>query len=85
MAEADVEIVRTMIEAFRRRDNETVESLMSPEIEWDATRMAGVLPDLAGGYSGPEARGNSGEPGCRRGRRLSSSTNSEMLGARSSP
>jgi ketosteroid isomerase-like protein len=54
MAEADVEIVRTMIEAFRRRDNETVEGLMSPEIEWDATRMAGVLPDLAGVYSGPE-------------------------------
>jgi hypothetical protein len=46
--------VRSAIEAFRRRDVETMEALTSPEIEWDATRFADVVPDLAGVYHGIE-------------------------------
>jgi ketosteroid isomerase-like protein len=54
MSEENVEIVRALLEAFRRRDNEATVALTAPEIEWDATRFAGVIPDLAGVYHGIE-------------------------------
>jgi hypothetical protein len=54
MSRENVEVVRTLIEAFRQRDREAMENLMAPEVEWDTTRMAGLIPDLAGVYHGPD-------------------------------
>ena len=54
MSEENVAIVRTLFGAFFRRDVEVMEALMSPEVEWDSTRMAPLLPDLAGVHRGPE-------------------------------
>jgi ketosteroid isomerase-like protein len=54
MSEENVEIVRTILEAFRRRDAQTIEALTDPEIEWDATRFAQLIPDLTGVYHGVE-------------------------------
>jgi ketosteroid isomerase-like protein len=54
MSRENVEVVRTLIEAFFQRDRETMESLMAPDVEWDATRTAGLIPDLAGVYHGLE-------------------------------
>jgi ketosteroid isomerase-like protein len=52
MSEENVEVVRAMNEAFLRRDWETANSLLADDIEWDATRIAGIVPDLAGVYRG---------------------------------
>lgn len=54
MTQENVDIVRGMVEAFLRRDNEHVESLLAPDIEWDTTLISSVVPDLAGTYHGPE-------------------------------
>ena len=47
-------IIRTLFGAFFRRDVEVMEALMSPVVEWDSTRMAEALPELAGIHRGPE-------------------------------
>jgi ketosteroid isomerase-like protein len=54
MSQENVEIIETLFEAFRRRDVQTMEALMAPEVAWDGTRFAGVVPDLAGVYHGAE-------------------------------
>ena len=54
MTRENVDIVRDMVEAFLRRDSEHLESLLAPDIEWDTTLIAGVVPDLAGVYRGQE-------------------------------
>jgi ketosteroid isomerase-like protein len=54
MSHQNVEIIQALFEAFQRRDVKTMESLMAPEVEWDATRFAGMIPDLAGVYQGAE-------------------------------
>jgi ketosteroid isomerase-like protein len=54
MSEENVEIIETLFDAFFRRDVEKMEALMSPDIEWDGTRMAALIPDLAGVYHGVE-------------------------------
>ena len=54
MSQENVEVVNALFEAFLRRDVKTMESLMAPEVEWDATRFAGLIPDLAGVYRGAE-------------------------------
>ncbi len=54
MSQENVEIVRVLFEAFQRRDVKTMESFLAPEVEWDATRFAGIVPDLVGVYRGPE-------------------------------
>jgi ketosteroid isomerase-like protein len=53
MSRENVEVVRTLLEAFLQRDRDTMEDLMAPEVEWDATRTAELIPDLAGRYQGP--------------------------------
>jgi ketosteroid isomerase-like protein len=54
MSQENVEIIQTLFEAFQQRDVKTMESLMAPEVEWDATRFVGVIPDLVGVYHGTE-------------------------------
>jgi hypothetical protein len=44
MSEENVEIVRTLLEGFAHRQHERALDLCDPEIEWDASRMAGRLP-----------------------------------------
>jgi hypothetical protein len=44
MSEKTVALVRTLLEAFLRRDGEVMQALVSSEVEWDATRGAGLLP-----------------------------------------
>jgi ketosteroid isomerase-like protein len=54
MSRENVEIVRSLAEAFQRRDHESVFDLYDPEIEWDASRLTQFIPDLAGIYRGHE-------------------------------
>jgi ketosteroid isomerase-like protein len=58
MSQENVEIIRALFEAFFQRDVKRMESLMAPEVEWDATRFAGLIPDLAGIYRGTEGTRN---------------------------
>ncbi len=52
MSQENVEIVRQLLEAFARRDHERAFDFYDPDIEWDATRIAETIPDLAGVYRG---------------------------------
>ena len=54
MSQENVEIVRALAESFQRRDHERAFEFYDPEIEWDASRCAEVIPDLAGVYRGHE-------------------------------
>ncbi len=55
MSQENVEIVRTLLEGFAHRQHERAFELYDPEIEWDASRMLGGLPDdVAGVYQGHE-------------------------------
>ena len=53
-------------EAFQRRDREALERSfdpLDPEVEWDASRLADVVPDIAGVFQGHDGVGTSGEDG----------------------
>jgi ketosteroid isomerase-like protein len=50
MSEANVEIVRGLLDAFQRRGHERAFDLYDPDIEWDASLQP--APDLAGVYQG---------------------------------
>jgi ketosteroid isomerase-like protein len=52
MSQENVEIVRALAESFLRRDHERAFAFYDPEIEWDASRCAEVIPDLAEVYRG---------------------------------
>jgi ketosteroid isomerase-like protein len=52
MSQENVEIVRTLLEGFRRRDHERAFDFYDAEIEWDASRAVEEIPDLAGVYRG---------------------------------
>lgn len=52
MSQENVEIVEGFVEAFRSRDHERPFAFYDPKIEWDATELAEVIPDLAGIYHG---------------------------------
>jgi len=54
MSQENVELVRDLLEAFQRRDHERAFDFYDPDIEWDATRVAELIPDLAGVYHGHE-------------------------------
>ena len=54
MSQENLEIVRALAESFQRRDHERAFDFYDPEIEWDASRAAEVIPDLAGVYRGHE-------------------------------
>jgi ketosteroid isomerase-like protein len=50
----NVEIVRAIAEAFKRRDHERPFDHYDPDIEWDASRMPEGVFDVAGVYRGHE-------------------------------
>src|SRR5215212_4808786 len=52
MSQENVEIVRELLAAFKRRDHESAFEFYDPEIEWDATGVSELIPDLAGTYHG---------------------------------
>ena len=54
MSRENVEIVRRLLTDFRQRDHERAFEYYDPQIEWDATRMAQTIPDLAEIYHGHE-------------------------------
>ena len=54
MSQENVELVRALARAFQRRDHERAFDFYDPDIEWDATAGAELIPDLAGIYRGHE-------------------------------
>jgi ketosteroid isomerase-like protein len=54
MSQENVEIVRTLAEGFQHRQHERAFEFYDPEIEWDASRAAALIPDAAGVYHGHE-------------------------------
>jgi ketosteroid isomerase-like protein len=52
MSQANVEIVRGLLEAFQRRDHERAFDFYDPDIVWDASAVA--ISDLTGVYHGHE-------------------------------
>jgi ketosteroid isomerase-like protein len=52
MSAENVEIVRDLLDAFRRRDHERAFDFYDPDIEWDASLQP--APDAAGIYHGHE-------------------------------
>jgi ketosteroid isomerase-like protein len=52
MSRENVAIVRELFELFAKRDHERAFAYYDPDIEWDATRMEEMLPDLANVYRG---------------------------------
>jgi ketosteroid isomerase-like protein len=49
-----VRYIRELVEAFQRRDYAPTLAALDPEVELDATRIADMLPDVAGMYHGIE-------------------------------
>jgi ketosteroid isomerase-like protein len=54
MSQENVEIVRALAEGFQRRQHERAFEFYDREIEWDASRIAELLPDNAGVFRGHE-------------------------------
>jgi ketosteroid isomerase-like protein len=46
--------IRELAEAFQRRDYEPTIDALAPNVELDSTRIADVVPDVAGVYRGKE-------------------------------
>jgi ketosteroid isomerase-like protein len=47
MSQENVRLVRELTEAWQRREQEATFAFVHPEVEWDATRVAHVIPDAA--------------------------------------
>jgi hypothetical protein len=56
VSEENVAIVRTLLEKFRAADHDILD-YYDPDIEWDVTRGAGHVPELAKVYRGYEGVG----------------------------
>jgi ketosteroid isomerase-like protein len=55
MSKETVALVRTLLEAFLRRDGELMKALVSQDVEWDATRGVSLLPpEWVGVHRGAE-------------------------------
>jgi ketosteroid isomerase-like protein len=54
VSQKNVEIVRKLAEGFQRRQHERAFEFYDPEIEWDASNLHELIPDLAGVYRGHE-------------------------------
>jgi ketosteroid isomerase-like protein len=54
MSQENVEIVLRLAEGFQHRQHEKAFDSYDPEIEWDASNAAEMVPDLAGVYRGHE-------------------------------
>jgi ketosteroid isomerase-like protein len=52
MSRENVEVVRALAESFQRRDHERAFDFYDPEVEWDASRLTELVPDLGGVYRG---------------------------------
>src|SRR5215207_8988609 len=52
MSQENVELVRGLLEAFRRRDHDRAFDFYDPDLEWDATAGGDVNPELARVYRG---------------------------------
>lgn len=52
MSDENVKLVRSLTEAWQRREQEATFDYVAPDVEWDATEIAGLIPDLAGLYHG---------------------------------
>jgi ketosteroid isomerase-like protein len=52
MSQENVDLVRALTEAWQRREQEETFAFVHPEVEWDATRVAEVVPDVADLYLG---------------------------------
>jgi ketosteroid isomerase-like protein len=54
MPQTNVELVRDLLKVFAERDHERAFEFYDPDIEWDASRVGEVTPDLAQVYRGHE-------------------------------
>jgi ketosteroid isomerase-like protein len=54
MSQENVEVVRSLAEAFQQRDHERVFQFYDPDIEWDASRQAALMSDVASVCHGHE-------------------------------
>jgi ketosteroid isomerase-like protein len=54
MSQENVELVRTLLDMFARREHEAVFEFYDSDIEWDATGAREANPDLADVYRGHE-------------------------------
>lgn len=61
MSQENVDLIGALMEAYRNPDvmsalasGELDLSLVDPEVEWDASRISEMIPDLAGVYRGHE-------------------------------
>ena len=52
MSRENVELVRALLRMFEQGDHERVFDFYDQRIEWDASRLADVIPDTAGVYHG---------------------------------
>jgi ketosteroid isomerase-like protein len=52
MSRENVELVRSVTEAWQRREQEATFEHVAPDVEWDATGIGELIPDLAGIYRG---------------------------------
>jgi ketosteroid isomerase-like protein len=52
MSEQNVEIVKSLLEAMKRGDNQTPFEYYDSAIEWDATRGSEIVPEVAARYRG---------------------------------
>jgi ketosteroid isomerase-like protein len=52
MSQQNVELVRSLTEAWQRREQEGTLDFVDPDVEWDATRLSETIPDVAGVYRG---------------------------------
>jgi ketosteroid isomerase-like protein len=54
MSEENVELIRSVTEAWQRGDQESTLEHVAEDVEWDATHVSDVIPDIAGIYHGHE-------------------------------
>ena len=52
MSEENVELVRALTEAWQRGDQEQTFDFVAEDVEWDATGVRELIPDIAGTYHG---------------------------------
>ena len=79
MSQENVDVVRAAVEAYQQPEvlallasGDLDLELFDPQIEWDASRLEDLIPDLAEVYWGHEACEPIGDDGSTRGRTLSS-------------
>ena len=52
MSQENVDLVRRLTEAWQRREQERTLDYVDPEVEWDSTRVAELIPGIAGIFRG---------------------------------